>query len=95
MILFHYKNVVLVNHSARMGELITLNDNIAIISKLKKKQIKNNIYGIHKQLIKSSSSFQDLDKEDRFTKIQDLVAERQVVNKINQNNDSFDVNKDS
>lgn len=95
MILFHYKNVVIVNHSARMGELITLNENIAIISKLKKNRKKNNIYSIHKKLIKSSSSFQDLDKEDRFTKVQDLVAERQVVNKINQNNDSFEVNKDS
>lgn len=85
----------MVNHSARMGELITLNENIAIISKLKKNRKKNNIYSIHKKLIKSSSSFQDLDKEDRLTKIQDLVAERQVVNKINQNNDSFEVNKDS
>ena len=85
----------MVNHSARMGELITLNENIAIISKLKKNRKKNNINRTHKKLIKSSSSFQDLDKEDRLTKIQDLVAERQVVNKINQNNDSFEVNKDS
>lgn len=30
----------MVNHSARMGELITLNENIAIISKLKKNRKK-------------------------------------------------------
>ena len=83
----------MVNYSARTDELITLNENISIINKLKNQEI-TNIYGIYKQLIKSNS-IQNLAKEDLSKKkIHNLVAEGQVVNRINQNNDCFHVNKD-
>ena len=83
----------MVNYSARTDEIITLNENIIIINNLKKNKKRTNIGSIHKQLIKSNN-IQDLTREDLFQKLQNLVAEGQVVNRMKQNNDSFHVNKD-
>ena len=84
----------MVNKSVYTNELNTLNANIiTIINKLKNQNKQADIDSIHKQLIETTS-MQDLTKEDLLKKVHDLETEGKIVNKLNQNKDSFHIRKD-
>ena len=76
------------------NELNTLNANIiTIINKLKNQNKRADIDSIHKQLVKITN-MQDLTKEDLLKKVHDFETDGKIVNKLNQNKDSFHGRKD-
>ena len=82
------------NNSVNTNEFNTLNANIiTIINKPKSHNKRADIDSIHKQLVKTTS-MQELTEENLLKKVHDLETEGKIVNKLNQNKDSFHVSKD-
>ena len=77
-----------------IGEINDLNNNIfTIIEKLKRQSKRADTDSIHSHLIKTST-FQNTDKETLRERIDFLINQGKIINKINRNKDSFWINEE-